>query len=469
MSSVLKAAQASRQQNPPKKEEDVQAVCVEYGGEMVQCVLGHKKVRFVVRKHREVIFDFELGDQANYSVEAASDRFFCPKLKSVTKKVSFKDGEKTHIWVGREFKGDLILRKNGAIQSRHNPNVVDPKKYDLKPETKPEPLLIAAKKADTISPAMCTREDPFGLGQIYPQKKNFISPLMDELDRYGTSFSYTNVLKEQPEVHEYAAITIADQSEILTTAKDTIARLGYFEGTATSAFALAQKSGGVLMNASLQVLEALGDSNTFKESAGYIQEHWKHLDKLLMKVRIEPAPIGKYKIIFVGKPIRSISSASKQAAGAIVRSKPISQSIGSAKTSWLDGGFTRRGRDGFGGAKRMFLTSASNFKSGMKIGAIGTVIDLMLDVKAVFGENGSKDFSEFIGRAGVSIAKAGATAALGGLFAAVSMTILFTAGIALPVAAVALVVVAGYIAAATIVDTLDSSLSLKERAAHLAR
>ena len=264
---------------------------------------------------------------------------------------------------------------------------------------------------------------------------------MDELDRYGTSFSYTNVLKEQPEVHEYAAITIADPSELLATAKDMIARLGYFEGTATSAFALTQKSGSTLINASLQVLDALGDSNTFKESAGYIQEHWRHLDKVLMKVRIEPAPIGKYKIIFVGKLIRSTSNASKQAAGAIVQSKSISQSLGSAKTSWLDGGFTRRGRDGFGGAKRMFLTSASNFKSGMKIGAIGTVIDLMLDVKAVFGENGSKDFSEFVGRAGVSIAKAGATAALGGLFAAVSMTILFTGGVARTVGGVSVVVV----------------------------
>lgn len=330
-------------------------------------------------------------------------------------------------------------------------------------------MLIAAKKAQPVAIGMCTPDDPFGLGQIDPFRKQLLSPLVDDLQQYGTTFPYSQALDRKPEIHEYAAITIAEPSELLQTAKDKIAHLGYFEGNASSAFAVTQKAGGTLINASIQVLDALGESNVFKESAGYLQEHWKHLDKVLMKVRIERAPIGKFKVIFVGKMLKAATSATTQAIGATLQKKTISKSIGSSGTSWIDGGFTRRGRGGFGGAKRIFLTSASNFKSGMKIGAIGTVIDLMLDVKSVFGENGSKDFSEFFGRAGVSIAKAGATAALGGLFAAVSMTILFAAGVALPVAAVALVAVAGYIAAATIVDMIDSSFSLKERAASLAR
>lgn len=469
MSSVLKAAQESRKNNTHPPQDDSQTICVDYGGEMVQCVMGHKKIRIVVRKHREVIFDFDLGDQSTYSVEAASDRFFCPKIKSVTKKVTFKDGEKTNIWVGREFKGDLVIKKNGLVYSRHNPNVVDPKKYDLHPDTKPEPLLIAAKKGPPVAIGMCTRDDPFGLGQIDPLRKQLLSPLVDDLHRYGNTFPYSQALDRKPEIHEYAAITIAEPSELLQTAKETIARLGYFEGDASAAFRAAQNGGGALMGASIQVLDALGESNVFKESAGYLQEHWKHLDKVLMKVRIERAPIGKYKVIFIGKLLKTATNATAQSLVATLQKKSISRSIGSPMTSWIDGGFTRRGRDGFGGAKRMFLTSASNFKSGMKIGAIGTVIDLMLDVKAVFGDNGSKDFSEFVGRAGVSIAKAGATAALGSLFAAVSMTILFAAGIALPVAAIAIVAVAGYIAAATIVDTIDSSFSLKDQAASLAR
>ena len=65
-----------------------------------------------------------------------------------------------------------------------------------------------------------------------------------------------------------------------------------------------------------------------------------------------------------------------------------------------------------------------------------------------FDEKGSKDLCEFLGRAGVSIAKAGATAALGSVFAAAGLMILggifATVGMAaLPVALVVAVVVGG--------------------------
>jgi hypothetical protein len=471
MSSVLKAAQASRQQNPPKKEEDVQAVCVEYGGEMVQCVLGHKKVRFVVRKHREVIFDFELGDQANYSVEAASDRFFCPKIKSVTKKVTFKDGEKTHIWVGREFKGELILRKNGVIYSRHNPNVVDPKKYDLQPDTKPEPLLIAAKKSSIGAMGMCTRDDPFGLGHIDPFQKQVLLPLVDDLQKYGTKFPYAAGLDEPPKVQEYVAIAIAEAAELLPLAKEQIARVGFYEGPSATAFASLNSIASQLGSASVHALEVLGGSNSFKETAGYFQEHWRNLDKFLMNVRIESAPKGKYHVVFKGKIIRFTRNAANQITGAALYKKTLSPSIGSHATSWVDGGFARSGSKNFGGIKRVVLTSASNFKSGLKIQAIGTVLDICLDFKSVFGENGSKDLSELLGRAGISIAKAGATAALGSLFAAVIGigVAIASSVVSAPVLAVAALVIGGYILAATIVDGVDEKFSIKEKAAAIAR
>ena len=142
--------------------------------------------------------------------------------------------------------------------------------------------------------------------------------------------------------------------------------------------------------------------------------------------------------------------------------------MGAPNSAWLDGGFGKTGKAGMGGAKRITITAASNFKAGMKIQMIDTVIDLYGDVKTVFGESGSQDISEFLGRAGVSLAKAGATAALGSLFAAaVGVGVLLVGG--LPVVAVVAVVVFGYIFAATVVDLTDEAFQIKERVAAAAR
>jgi hypothetical protein len=119
-------------------------------------------------------------------------------------------------------------------------------------------------------------------------------------------------------------------------------------------------------------------------------------------------------------------------------------------------------------ALNVMLTSAKNFRSEMKVQIIGTIIDLIVDANTVFfNEKGSKDLSEFLGRAGVSIAKAGATAAIGSVFAA-----LITAGLVAASAPVALtvgLVVGGYFVAAMIVNMIDDEYKIKERAAQAAR
>lgn len=157
------------------------------------------------------------------------------------------------------------------------------------------------------------------------------------------------------------------------------------------------------------------------------------------------------------------------------KSIPQTFPLGSKSTSFIDGGFGRTGKNGYGGARRIMLTAAENFKSGMKIQIIGTVIDLFVDANSVFfDENGSDDLSEFLGRAGVTLVKAGMTAAIGSLAAvggiAAVTGVAAAAGLAAaPVVAVVLVVVAGYIIAAMLVDKIDSSFKIKENVAELAR
>jgi hypothetical protein len=212
-------------------------------------------------------------------------------------------------------------------------------------------------------------------------------------------------------------------------------------------------------------------SNGFKETAGYLQEHWMSMNKAFMRVRIEKRVIGKYRVVFKGRPfVKAVTQALGIGANSAVVHR--TAHLGSSGASFIDGGFAKTGRGGFGGFKRLILTNAQNFKGGLKIQIIGTVIDLIGDINSVYvDEKGSRDLSEFLGRAGVSLAKAGATAALGGILAAA-----FTAAAAAafgvagaPVFLVVGLVIGGYILAATVVDKIDSSFEIKEKVAGMAR
>ena len=149
--------------------------------------------------------------------------------------------------------------------------------------------------------------------------------------------------------------------------------------------------------------------------------------------------------------------------------------LGSEEARFIGGGFGRTGKAGYGGFKRIMITNAENFKSGVKIQAIGTVIDLIVDVNTVYlDEKGSRDLSEFLGRAGVSVCKAGATAVLGSLFAAAATAMVTAAAAAVglasaPLLAVVAVVIGGYYLAATIVDYVDDTVGIKQAVANMAR
>lgn len=116
------------------------------------------------------------------------------------------------------------------------------------------------------------------------------------------------------------------------------------------------------------------------------------------------------------------------------------------------------------------LTLSENFRAGAKIQGIGTVIDIFGDAVTVYSdEKGSKDLTEFLGRAGVSLLKAAATAAIGSMVAALLVGLLAAAGVALPVALVALLIIVGYILVANLVDLVDEKIGLKDSVAGWAK
>lgn len=450
-------------------------MCIDLPGEAVRCWRSSDNVKIILRKHRDVFFDINLKAGTTYSIESKAD-FYVPRIKKIAKAVQFQDGERLHLWIGREFKDSLVLKQGSSIIGVYAVSNIDTDIYGPDPAVKPEPLMIVLGSRHIENPILRQPDDPYGVIRI----QNFFKPQYDPkiaiLRDYGNKYDYSCEL-ESPEIKEYACVTEAVSSDLQEHIIRQLDSRGAVEGNVSDIFNVpddGRSQSGLYVALASSVSYISGSdvltSNWFKESAGYVQENWRSLDKMFMRVRVEKKPKGKYKVVFKGKPLSKIAA---QAVMGGAQAKTIHQRMpmGSKNSAFLDGGFARDGKSGYGGAKRMVLTSAENLRGGVKIQMIGTVIDIMLDVNDVYlKEDGSKDLSEFLGRAGVSIVKAGATAAIGSLFAAVAMigaAAVFTAGV--PVILGAVIVVAGFYLAASLVDAADNKLEVKKTVAEWAR
>lgn len=95
-------------------DDDTQVTCIDLPGEPIQCVRTKPKLRVVLRKHRDVIFDIKLGSGGSYTVESDKSYFYSERDSELVrhgKPISFQDGERLHLWVARTFTGKLILKK----------------------------------------------------------------------------------------------------------------------------------------------------------------------------------------------------------------------------------------------------------------------------------------------------------------------------------------------------------------------
>jgi hypothetical protein len=141
----------------------VQEHCIDLPGETVQCWIGGgtDKLKVILRKHRDVIFDIHLGNGRTYTLEASESDFYSvrdKKLLSVARssKMTFKDGERTHIWISRDFHGALLLKSEGQLVYKVNPSEWDTHQYGVDPKEKPAPIIVAVG-ADS-APAAATKK-----------------------------------------------------------------------------------------------------------------------------------------------------------------------------------------------------------------------------------------------------------------------------------------------------------------------
>ena len=144
-----------------KTNEDdlvVQEHCIDLPGETVQCWIGGgtDKLKVILRKHRDVIFDIQLGNGKTYTLESTESDFYNPRDKKLVyaarhEKVTFKDGERMHVWVSRGFRGSLILKCDAHVISEVKPNEWDKHRHSDDPKEKPAPIIVAIASPPSAS------------------------------------------------------------------------------------------------------------------------------------------------------------------------------------------------------------------------------------------------------------------------------------------------------------------------------
>ncbi|MDW5416822.1 hypothetical protein R6242_09620 [Iodobacter sp. CM08] len=442
-------------------------------GEDAKGVLAGCDNRIILRKHRDVIFDINLKKGNRYTLRAEKSNFYDEKRKKLVeiKKKQFSqfdDGERFYIRVSREFKGNLILELNGKAIGKYQPNALDDKQYDGDPKIKPEPMMVVIGQQSRSS-LECKMGDlnSFYDQSVQPGNQDFYQKYLADQKLKPSQFDYIKYVEQKPKFEERAVVGLIAESDLKPTALSDLQRTGSISGDPAQLLKEPRDNsqlGVVVANLANEANSALTGSvmtaNAFKETAGYAQSNWRIFNTLGMKLYVEKANKGMYRYVLKGRLLTFT--------GVAATKTTIKAPIGNAKFEHLGSGYQYRGRGGLGSMKRIYIITKANFGGGMKIGAIGTVIDIFGDANEVFLKDGSShDFSEFLGRAGVSVLKAGATAAIGGAFAAIISMGAATLGA--PVIMVVALVIVGYIIAAEIVDYIDNSTGAKESAAAWAR
>jgi hypothetical protein len=143
---VIMTALAEKTNNSTAQE-----LCIDLPGESVQCWRSSDKLKVILRKHRDVIFDLHLGNSKTYTVHATDSDFYSARDKKIVhakrrEMVSFRDGERMHLWVTRAFKGALVLKCEDQTILKIMPNEFDSHQYDDAPKTKMAPIIVALGK-----------------------------------------------------------------------------------------------------------------------------------------------------------------------------------------------------------------------------------------------------------------------------------------------------------------------------------
>ncbi|OJA62610.1 hypothetical protein BGV68_03740 [Burkholderia ubonensis] len=185
-------------------------VCIDLPGEPVSC-WAETDITVLLRKHRDVIFDLHTIKGATYSVEAPDDWIYDVSQKKRVKQGRFSDGQRYHIWIGRDFKGELVLKRDGKVFQRYSMLQFGLVDASSDPKVKPEPIIIAMdiSKPASQPPFVATQARPLGASI----NSNSQGSMLGSLQTLGT---FNPLSIEQPEVFPLP-IKLSQDADVAST------------------------------------------------------------------------------------------------------------------------------------------------------------------------------------------------------------------------------------------------------------
>ncbi|WP_155295285.1 hypothetical protein [Chromobacterium violaceum] len=124
-------------------------VYIDLPGENAKGVMTGCANRIILKKHRDVVVEINIKKGDTYLARSTQSDFYCDRDKQLIQykkkqHVIFKDGEKLHLWISRDFKGCLVVESlSGGVIGQFKVNAIDVNNYGNAPRDKPAPFMIS--------------------------------------------------------------------------------------------------------------------------------------------------------------------------------------------------------------------------------------------------------------------------------------------------------------------------------------
>ncbi|MGF6993827.1 hypothetical protein [Paraburkholderia sp. GAS32] len=429
-------------------------VCIDLPGEPVEC-WAETDVTVLLRKHRDVIFDVHLSKGKTYTVEAADDWIYDTRKKQRVKSATFQDGERLHIWIGRDFKGFLLLRVGTTELQRYSMLLLNTDNHGEDPKTKPEPIILTygAQAGISASPQLAlfssggkpTAGQP-GLASRFmePSWQMGLTPYPTATTFFDDPFSCKKLVpvKLPPATHPAPEqIGHVFEVDVTTIPSDLVKALetGGADETAIDTQKVATRN--------WIIGQFIGTAGYFGDNLPWVSELWKSNFRLLRIVHKRAGP--KWYVVFKG----SLKSREEITAA--------KYSVKNSKIFAITGGA--------GSAESMAQSAWKSAKGAVttKAGVITIVLTIGLDFAEWYNDykqvdnagHHKKDWFDLFAKVGIDLAVAGLTAALTSLIVGGLATASIAAGLAtFPVVATVAIAIGVAVGVGYVVNLIDKKV-----------
>jgi hypothetical protein len=431
-------------------------VCIDLPGEPVEC-WADTETTVLLRKHRDVLFDIHIKSGASYLLEATDDWFYDVAKKKRVKQGQFSDGQRYHIWISRDFKGELLLKRAGNVLYRYSMKQLGVSTTSADPKVKPEPIIIAVKEnTATHLPGSASSSVPTS-GPLSQSSTLLSKPATPDYLHLGTSADLLRSPMSRPDalacpvpvkLAQSATVEPMQEAHIYQVSKESIPQ-EVLDALASGGGDETALDTNKITTRNWLIGQLAGATAFLSDNKEWIGELWSETFRL---TRVVHKNVGeRMYVVFSGNPrLRTLITAARYG----VKNEKVFTIAGGAGT--VESGAAAAWEGTKGAIK--------------KAGLIALIFTVALDTAEwlhdyeQIGADGKrkKDFADLLAKIGMDLLKAGLGAAIAS--ALIGTVVALVAGtVAVPVAAI---VVGTIIVAAAVgygLDWVDKKTHATER------